>query len=285
VNWYAILFIPDDSVIVYLPKLEKLGGLSMNIIVLIKQTFDTEAKIVLDANGKIDANGVNLIINPYDEYAIEEGIKLKEKNGGEVTVVTLGGPRAQEAVRTALAMGADKGVVVSDPAIDTSDDLTNAEVIAKAIAQMPYDIILSGRIAIDDGASQTAVRVAEALNIPSVSSILKLEATAEQIVATHEIDGGTETIEVALPAVVTAQKGLNEPRYPSVAGIMKAKKKPLKTLTLADLGLAAGDLAPKMVVTKMSLPDARKAGIKIPGDAAQAAQELVKLLHEEAKVL
>ncbi|MDP4126558.1 MAG: electron transfer flavoprotein subunit beta/FixA family protein [Bacillota bacterium] len=257
----------------------------MNIVVLIKQTFDTEAKIVLDANGKIDANGVNLIINPYDEYAIEEGIRLKEKLGGEVTVVTLGGARAQEAVRTALAMGVDKGVVVSDPAIDTSDDWANVEIIAKAVAQIPFDIILSGRIAIDDGASQTAVRLAEALSVPSVSSVIKLEATGDQLVATREIDGGTELIEVALPAVITAQKGLNEPRYPSVAGIMKAKKKPLKTLTLADLGLSAGDLAPKMVVTKMTLPDPRKAGIRIPGEAADAAKELAKLLHEEAKVL
>ena len=257
----------------------------MNIVVYIKQTFDTEAKIVLDANGKIDANGVNLIINPYDEFAIEEGIRLKEKLGGEVTVVTLGGARAQEAVRTALAMGVDKGVVVSDPVLETTDEWANAEILAKAVAQIPYDIILAGRIAIDDGASQIAVRLAEALNIPSVSSVLKLDASGTHVVATREIDGGTKILEVPLPAVVTAQKGLNEPRYPSVAGIMKAKKKPLKTLTLADLGLTAADLAPKMTVGKFTLPDARKGGIRIPGEAAQAAQELVKLLHEEAKVL
>ena len=257
----------------------------MNIVVYIKQTFDTEAKIVLDASGKIDANGVNLIINPYDEFAIEEGIRLKEKLGGEVTVVTLGGSRAQEAVRTALAMGVDKGVVVSDPVLETSDEWANAEILAKAVAQIPYDIIIAGRIAIDDGASQIAVRLAEVLNIPSVSSVLKLDASATQVVATREIDGGTELIEVGLPAVVTAQKGLNEPRYPSVAGIMKAKKKPLKTLTLADLGLTAGDLTPKMTVEKYTLPNARQGGRKIPGDAAQAAQELAKLLHEEAKVL
>ncbi|MDQ7092922.1 electron transfer flavoprotein subunit beta/FixA family protein [Desulfosporosinus sp. PR] len=257
----------------------------MNIIVCIKQTFDTEAKIVLDGSGKIDPNGVNLIINPYDEFAIEEGIRLKEKLGGEVTIVTMGGPRAQEAVRTALAMGGDKGVVVNDPVLDSADEWGKAEILAKAIAQLPYDIILSGRIAIDDGASQLAVRLAEALNIPSVNSVLKLEASGTQITATREIDGGTEVIEVALPAVVTAQKGLNEPRYPSVAGIMKAKKKPLKSMSVADLGLSAGDLAPKMTVEKFTLPEARKAGQKIPGEAAQAAKELARLLHEEAKVL
>ncbi|MGC7873898.1 electron transfer flavoprotein subunit beta/FixA family protein [Desulfosporosinus sp. SYSU MS00001] len=257
----------------------------MNIIVCIKQTFDTEAKIVLDGNGKIDPNGVNLIINPYDEYAIEEGIRLKEKFGGDVTIVTMGGPRAQEAVRTALAMGADKGVVVNDPILEGTDEWANAEILAKAVAQLPYDIILSGRIAIDDGASQLSVRLAEALNIPSVTSVLKLEVAGTQVTATREIDGGTETIEVALPAVFTAQKGLNEPRYPSVAGIMKAKKKPLKSMAVADLGLAAGDLASKMSVQKYTLPTARQAGQKIPGDAPQAAKELARLLHEEAKVL
>lgn len=257
----------------------------MNIVVFIKQTFDTEAKIVLDGNGKIDANGVNLIINPYDEYAIEEGIKLKEKFKGDVTVVCLGGPRAQEAVRTALAMGADKGIVVNDPEVDNTDEFGRATILAKAIAQVPYDIILSGRIAIDDGASQSAVRLGEALNIPSVSSILKLDVDGTKATAVREIDGGTETIEVTLPAVFTAQKGLNEPRYPSVAGIMKAKKKPLKSLTIADLGLSAGDLAPKMTINEYTLPTPRKGGRVIPGEAAEAASELAKLLREEAKVL
>jgi electron transfer flavoprotein beta subunit len=257
----------------------------MNIIVYIKQTFDTEAKIVLDGNGKIDANGVNLIINPYDEFAIEEGIRLKEKLGGEVTVITMGGASAQVAIRTALAMGVDKAVLVSDPALDNSDEWTNAEVLAKAVSQIPYDIILAGRIAIDDGASQIAVRLAEILNIPSISSVLKLDVTGTQATATREIDGGTEVLEASLPVVITAQKGLNDPRYPSVAGIMKAKKKPLKTLTLADLGLSGGDIALKMNVDKFSLPTARQGGKKIPGEAAQAAQELARLLREEAKVL
>jgi len=257
----------------------------MNIIVYIKQTFDTEAKIVLDASGKIDANGVNLIINPYDEYAIEEGIRLKEKLGGDVTVVTIGGASAQTAIRTALAMGVDKAILVSDPALDNCDEWTNAEVLAKAISQIPYDIILAGRIAIDDGASQIAVRLAEILEIPSISSVLKLDITGTQATVTREIDGGTKVLEVSLPAVITAQKGLNDPRYPSVAGIMKAKKKPLKTLTLADLGLSAGDITPKMNVDKYDLPTARQGGRKIPGEPAEAVQELARLLREEAKVL
>ncbi|MHB1404601.1 MAG: electron transfer flavoprotein subunit beta/FixA family protein [Desulfitobacteriaceae bacterium] len=257
----------------------------MNIVVCIKQTFDTEAKIVLDGSGKIDPNGVNLIINPYDEYAIEEGLKLKEKFGGEVTVVTLGSSRAAEALRTALAMGADKAVLISDPALDGADEWAAAEVLAKTITTLPYDVILAGRIAIDDGSSQVAVRLAEKLNAPSVTSVLKLEIEGSNATVTREIDGGTEVIELSLPAVMTAQKGLNEPRYPSVAGIMKAKKKELKTLSLSDLGLSASDAAAKMKTEKFSLPAPRQAGRKLSGDVAQAVQELARLLREEAKVL
>lgn len=257
----------------------------MNIVVCIKQTFDTEAKIVLNGSGKIDPNGVNLIINPYDEFAIEEGIRLKEKFGGEVTVVSMGGSRAQEALRTALAMGADKAVLISDPALEEVDEWLAAEALAKAVANLSYDIILAGRIAIDDGSSQVAVRLAEKLNIPSVSTAVKMEVNGSLATVVREIDGGTETLEMNLPVVITAQKGMNgnEPRYPSVAGIMKAKKKELKTFTLADLGL--GSLAPKMKIAGYSLPTPRQGGRKIPGDAAQAAQELARLLREEAKVL
>ena len=257
----------------------------MNIVVCIKQTFDTEAKIVLDANGRIDPNGVNLIINPYDEFAIEEGIRLKEKFGGEVTAVSMGGSRAQEALRTALAMGADKAVLVSDPALEGADEWAAGQVLAKAVSGLAYDIVLAGRIAIDDGSSQVAVRLAENLGIPSVSSVLKLEINGSQATVTREIDGGTEIIEVGLPCVITAQKGLNEPRYPSVAGIMKAKKRELKTLTLKDLGIDALAVAAKMQVAQFSLPTPRKGGRKVPGGAAEAARELARLLHEEAKVL
>lgn len=257
----------------------------MNIIVCIKQTFDTEAKIVFNSQGQIDPNGVNLIVNPYDEFALEEGIRLKEKFGGVVTVVSLGGARTQEALRTALAMGADKAVLVNDPSLNDVDEWLAAEVLAKAIATLPYDIILTGRIAIDDGSSQVAVRLAEELNLPSVSTVVKFTVEGNKATVVREIDGGTETIEVELPIVLTAQKGINgnEPRYPSVAGIMKAKKKELKTLTLADLGLSS--LEAKMKVEKYDLPTPRQGGKKVPGDPAAAARELTRLLHEEAKVL
>lgn len=257
----------------------------MNIVVCLKQTFDTEAKITLDGSGKIESTGVNLVMNPYDEFAVEEALKLKEKFGGEVTLVSMGGERVQESLRTALAMGCDQAVLVSDPTIESPDEWVAAEILSKAISQIPYDIILGGRIAVDDGSSQVAVRLADALNIPSVSSILKLEVEDNKATVTREIDGGTELIEVSLPVVLTAQKGLNVPRYPSMMGIMKAKKKEIKLLTLADLGINASDLPRKMTVSKFSLPSPRKGGKKISGEAADAARELARLLREEAKVL
>ncbi|MDR1246583.1 MAG: electron transfer flavoprotein subunit beta/FixA family protein [Clostridiales Family XIII bacterium] len=257
----------------------------MNIVVTVKQTFDTEAKIVLDGKGSIDGSGVNLVINPYDEFAIEEALKLKEKFGGDVTVVSVGGERVTEAIRTALAMGCDKAVRIDDPALANADEWAVAEILAKAVSKLPCDIILSGRIAVDDGSSQVAVRLADALGVPSVSSILKLDIEGDAATVTREIDGGTELIEVKLPAVFTAQKGLNEPRLPSMKGIMGAKKKEIAVLSLADVGVGAGDVTAKMGVPKFSLPSPRKGGKVIPGEAPDAARELAKLLREEAKVI
>jgi electron transfer flavoprotein beta subunit len=144
----------------------------MNIVVTLKQTFDTEAKIALK-DGKIDAAGVETVINPYDEFAVEEALKLKEKLGGEVTIVSVGGDETEKSVRTALAMGADTAVIV-DPGTEDADEWVIAEILAKALSEIPYDILLAGRIAVDDGSSQVAVRLAEAINIPSVTSILEL---------------------------------------------------------------------------------------------------------------
>jgi len=257
----------------------------MNIVVCIKQTFDTEAKITLK-DGKIDNANVDLIINPYDEYALEEALRLKEKLGeGEVILVSVGGENVQKALRTGLATGADRAVLVNDPALDSADDWAAAIAMAKAVAGIQYDLLLSGRIAVDDGSGQVAIRLAEELGIPSINSILKLNVADGKAVATREIDGGTEEIEVSLPAMFTAQKGLNEPRLPSMSGIMKAKKKELAVVTLADLGLSADDLAPKAKTTKFDLPAPRTAGKAIPGEAADQAKELARLLREEAKVI
>jgi electron transfer flavoprotein beta subunit len=257
----------------------------MNLIVCLKQTFDTEAKIQLNSSGGIDSNGVNLVINPYDEFAVEEALKLKETFGGEVTLVCVGKEKAQEALRTALAMGCDQAVLICDPALENADEWAVAEVLAKVVGQLPFDLILAGRIAVDDGSGQVAVRLAEALHIPSVSSIVKLEAEVGNATVAREIDGGTELIEVSLPAVFTAQKGLNIPRYPTMLGIMKAKKKELKVLTLSDLGMAADTAVPKMKCLSYSLPKPRTGGKKIDCEPCEAAKELSRLLREEAKVI
>jgi len=256
----------------------------MKIVVCMKQTFDTEATVALKG-GKIDDGGVKLVINPYDEFAIEEALRIKEANGGEgeVILVSAGGDGVTSALRTGLAMGADRAVLVSDPALEDADEWALAEALAKAIKTIPYDLILTGRIAVDGGSAQVAVRIAEALGIPSVSSILKLELVDGKALVKREIDGGSQQIEVELPVLLTAQKGLNEARLPSMAGIMKAKKKELTVLSLADIG--ADGLEAKAKITEYSLPAPRGGGKLIDGEPADQAKELAKLLREEAKVL
>lgn len=209
---------------------------------------------------------------------------LKEKFGGEVVAVSFGSAKAQDTLRTALAMGADRAVLVTDPALEGADDFVVAQVLAKAVSELKPDVILTGRVAIDYG-TKIAGRVAELLGIPQVNTVTKIEIEGDKAIATREADGGSELVEVALPAVFSAQKSLNNPRYPSVAGIMKAKKKELKTLALADLGLAAESVAGRMKILSYSLPPARKGGRVIPGEPAQAASELAKLLRAEAKVI
>lgn len=256
----------------------------MKILVCMKQTFDTEAKIAIGADGKINKQGVSLIMNPYDEFAVEEALQIKQKTKGEVTVITVAGSEGQDALRQALAMGADKAVLI-DPGADEIDEFTTATILAKAISGMEYDIILGGFRAIDDGSAQVAGRVAEILNIPVVNVITKLEVENGKAVATREIEGGSEIVEVSLPAVFTAQKGLNEPRYPSMKGIMQAKKKPMQKIGLADLSLDDGQVAAKMKAVSYFLPSARAAGKIIPGEPADAARDLVKALREEAKII
>ncbi|MGE5578105.1 MAG: electron transfer flavoprotein subunit beta/FixA family protein [Syntrophothermus sp.] len=262
----------------------------MNIVVCVKQTFDTEAKIVLDANGQISSQGVNLIINPYDEFAVEEALRIKEKQGsGEVIVVGMGnGPKAQDALRQALAMGADRAILLTDPVFDGSDEYAAANALAKAISGLQYDLILAGWRAIDDGSAQVASRLAEILGIPQVTVVTKLEVDGGKATAYREIDGGSEVVEVPLPAVITAQKGLNEPRYPSLQGIMKAKKKELKQVSAQELGIdtgLVGKAGAKVQSRKFYLPPA-KAGAKIiPGEAPEAAAKLAQLLRSEAKVV
>jgi electron transfer flavoprotein beta subunit len=255
----------------------------MNVHVLLKQTFDTEERIVL-RDGRISEEGAKYVINPYDEYAVEEAIRIKEQHGGHVTVVSVGPERTAEALRTALAMGADEAVLIADDRIG-GDEFAVSKVLAAYLVKQPCDLILGGCFSIDSGGGQVAVRVAERLGIPHVSAITKLTMRGGSAVAIRDAEGDAETVETSLPALFTAQQGLNEPRYPSLPGILKAKKKPLLQLNLDDLGLPAADIAPRTERVSISLPPARQAGRLIQGAPAEQAAELVRLLRVEAKII
>ncbi|MFM8313285.1 MAG: electron transfer flavoprotein subunit beta/FixA family protein [Deltaproteobacteria bacterium] len=258
----------------------------MNIIVLIKQVPDTETKVRITSDKKgIETNDIKWIINPYDEFAIEEGLKTKEKlKEGTVTVVTVGPDRTVEALRTAVAMGADNAVHVK------ADGMLDTYLVSRALAEVCKKenghIIFTGKQAIDDDQAATFSYVAELLNYPSATVVVKCDISADKTKATleQEGDGGAKNIiETALPAVIGVNKGINTPRYASLPGIMKAKKKEIKTYTLNDLGL--GSETNKTVEMDYQLPPERAAGKKLSGDIPAQVKELVRLLREEAKVV
>ena len=256
----------------------------MNIIVLLKQTFDTEEKIVIQ-DGQIVEDGPEYVINPYDEYAVEEAVKLKETQGAEVTVVTLGPPRVESALRTALAMGADKAILIEDDESLNLDEYSISKVLSAAIKDCDYDLILTGSMTVDNGASQVAVRVAEELNLAHVATAVELTIDSDKVTVVKDVEGNSEVIEASLPLLVTAQQGLNEPRYPSLPGIMKAKKKPIERLSIDDLELNLEESAAKTVILDQFLPPKKEAGKVLSGELSGQAQELVQLLHQEAKVI
>ncbi|SDT50110.1 electron transfer flavoprotein beta subunit [Paenibacillaceae bacterium GAS479] len=253
----------------------------MNIFVLLKQTFDTEEKIVIQ-NGSVSDDGVKYVINPYDEYAVEEALQQRDKHGGNVTVVSVGPGRAAEALRQALAMGADDAVLISDERIG-SDEGAAAVVLEKYLSGQSFDLLLGGNFSVDSGGGQVAIRLANKLGIPHTASITSLEISGSQAVVKRDAEGDTETLELSLPALFTAQQGLNEPRYPSLPNIMKAKKKPFQTLTLDDLGL--GEAAALTERISIALPPERGAGQLIKGTPAEQAAKLVELLRTEAKAI
>ncbi|WLR56129.1 electron transfer flavoprotein subunit beta/FixA family protein [Mesobacillus subterraneus] len=257
----------------------------MNIYVLMKRTFDTEEKITI-ANGKINEDGAEFIINPYDEYAIEEAIQVRDAQGGEVTVVSVGNEETEKQLRTALAMGADKAVLINiEDDFEDGDQFTTAKILAEYLKDKEADLILGGNVAIDGGSGQVGPRVAEQLGMPYVTTITKLEINGTTATITRDVEGDSEVIETSLPVLVTAQQGLNEPRYPSLPGIMKAKKKPLDELELDDLDLDEDDVEAKTKTIEIYLPPQKEAGKVLQGELADQVKELVNLLHTEAKVV
>lgn len=257
----------------------------MNIFVLLKRTFDTEEKISI-SGGKINEDGAEFIINPYDEYAIEEAIQVRDEHGGEVTVVSIGGEEAEKQLRTALAMGADKAVLINvEDDLEYGDQYTTAKILGEYLKDKEADLVLAGNVAIDGGSGQVGPRVADILDIPYITTITKLDIDGSTVTVTRDVEGDSEVIEVQLPLLVTAQQGLNEPRYPSLPGIMKAKKKPLEELELDDLDLDEDDVEAKTKTIEIYLPPAKQAGKVLEGEAADQVKELVSLLHKEAKVV
>jgi len=257
----------------------------MNIYVCIKQVPDTETKIKLspDQSG-IDTTGIKWIMSPYDELAVEEALRLKEKNAGStLTVLSAGPARVVEAIRTALAMGADTGIHIDLP--ESADNFLAAKSLAGALKkEAKVDVIFTGKEAIDDGAAQVSQLVAEFLDIPCVTVALSAEFGATSVKCKREIEGGAfEMIEASLPALIAAQKGMNEPRYASLPNIMKAKKKEVKALKMADVGTSEADQ--KIRYKNYQLPPPKQAGKKIAGEPAAQAKELARVLHEEAKVV
>jgi electron transfer flavoprotein beta subunit len=250
----------------------------VKIAVCIKRVPDTESRIRIAADGvSIDEAGVKFILNPYDEYAVEEALQRREKAGaGEVVIVTLGGESAQETIRTALAMGADRGILLTAPRVP-ADGLATAKALAAELKGGGYDLILFGKMAVDDYNHQVGPMVAELLGVPCASAIVKLQIDGGKAVAEREVEGGVEVVECALPAVFTADKGLNTPRYPALKGIMAAKKKPIETKPAA--------LGPvRARVKSLGSPPERKEG-RIVGEGAGAVTELVRLLRQEARVI
>lgn len=257
----------------------------MDIYVLLKKTFDTEEKISI-SNGEIEEDSAEFIINPYDEYAVEEAIIQRDEHGGEVTVVTIGDEDSEKQLRTALAMGADKAVLINtEDDLEEGDQFTTAKILEAFFEDKEPDLILAGNVAIDEASGQVGPRLATRLGIPYVTTITALDISEDTVKVDKDVEGDVEKIETSLPLLVTCQQGLNEPRYPSLPGIMKAKKKPLEELEIDDLDLDEEELEPKTKTTEVFLPPEKEAGRILEGDVEDQVKELVSLLRDEAKVL
>ena len=259
----------------------------MKILVMIKQVPDTATQVKIGPDAKtIDTAGITWIVSPYDEYALEEGLRIKEKRGqGEVVAVSLGPDRVKEALRSCLAMGADRAIHLNDAAWERADTLMTARALGAVIKQEAPALALFGRQAIDDDMGAAGAAVAELLGWPCASWSMEesVDEAGKVIRVARQIEGGLEIFDLPLPAVVSAQKGLNEPRYPTLKGIMGAKKKEIKDVKAADLGLAAE--SPALSVMKLEMLPPRPPGRIVPGEAAEAARELVRALREDAKAI
>jgi len=249
----------------------------MKVVACVSHVPDTATRIKVGSDGKsIDPAGVTFIINPYDEYAVEEALKTKEKTGtGEVIVVSIGGENCKETIRKALAMGADSGILLKDK--QPRDSFGIAKALAEEIKNQGAQLVFMGKQSVDYDNSIVGQMTAELLDYNCVPICVKFEMNGEKVIAEREIEGGREIIDTSLPCIITCQKGLNEPRYASLKGIMAAKKKTIEEKPAASF-------TPGTEVIKLQLPAGKQPG-RIIGSDASAVPELVRLLKEEAKVI
>jgi electron transfer flavoprotein beta subunit len=262
----------------------------MNFVVCLKEVPDTETRIEV-RGGKVVEEGIQYVVNPYDEYALEEALKWQEEVGGKVTMVSLGPERARESILKGLAMGADEVYHLSDEAFQGGDAYATAKALAAAIQKLgEYDAIFCGKQAVDDDSAAVGIMLAEMLDLPHVSVVseLVIDAEARKAQAKRDIEGGKEEVVLPLPAVITAQKGLNEPRYPSFRGIRQARSKPFTQWTVGDVGLDSGEVGAagaRLQVVEVTPPPERPPGRIVEGEPEEAAKKVVHLLRDEAKVI
>jgi electron transfer flavoprotein beta subunit len=258
----------------------------MKMLVAVKQVPDTATQVKVGGHATaIDPGGITWILSPYDEFAVEEALRIKDRRGqGEVVAVTLGPDRAKEALRSCLAMGCDRAIHVNDPALADADTLTTARALATVVKAEAPALVLCGRQAIDDDMGAVPAQLAELLGWPGASWIMEeaVAADGKSIRVARQVEGGLEVFDVPLPAVLSCQKGLNEPRYPTLKGIMGAKKKEIKDVKAGELGVA---VASQLSVVKLEALPPRPPGRIIPGDVSTAVKELVRALREDAKAV
>jgi len=260
----------------------------VNIFVFVKRVPDTESKIKInhETNAVVE-EGLNFILNPYDELAVEEGLRLRESKGGKVIAFSVGDEQSLVILKKCLAMGADEAFLLKDKTAETYDGLRVARIIAGALKKKfsDYSLLFFGKQSVGADNSQVPSMVAELLGLPQANVVTKLEIEGEKGTAYREIEGATEKVVFSLPAVISAQKGLNEPRYETLRGIMMAKKKEIPVITIEDLGLKEEELAPCLEIIKMESPPSRQAGKIIDDPPQEAARKLAEFLRKEAKVI
>jgi electron transfer flavoprotein beta subunit len=260
----------------------------LNIFVFVKRVPDTESKIKINhETNSVVEEGLNFVVSPYDEYAVEEALRIKEAKGGQVTVFSVGSEETKTVLKKCLAMGADEAVLIKDDTGETYDALRTAKIIAQVLKKKHtgFELLLFGKQSVGADNSQVPSMVAALLDLPQVNVVTKLEIEGNSGTAHREIEGALEKVSFPLPAVISAQKGLNEPRYETLKGIMAAKRKEIPVVTLQELELQPEELDPGLELVKMESPPSRQGGQIIEDEPDTAARKLVEFLRQDAKVI